>query len=405
MRYFNSEVRIIDIEKLEWFCPQPFINTVTTGRKSSPCCVIKDWDFAKAEENTIILQKEMLSGGGPQCSKNCGVCIEQEKHPAPSHRQIYNDKWQNGEYKEFLPLLMQAIKTPKILTLEYQAPSNFCNLRCHMCHAWSSSSIAREDKAIGKETSFSAQHSKPLIKRSDNTDYDEVLKTIFELKLVGGETLAIEHNYDMMRRAIHLDVAKNITLSITTNATLTPKFDDKDIFDYIPYFKACKMIVSIELWGEKNSYIRFPSKWKTIYDNTVKFAQMPRTKVMFASCVSSLNVGYFDEIATGTHDMKLAYPNRFDDFASGSLVIGGTSLYEVTAVPPKIREQYIDKYYRNAHHAYIETFIKLCSYLENMPYDEEMMWEMLKDVKKRDKHRGTCLTDIFPEWKPYYDKV
>ena len=24
---------------------------------------------------------------------------------------------------------------------------------------------------------------------------------------------------------------------------------------------------------------------------------------------------------------------------------------------------------------------------------------------RRDKHRGTCLTEIFPEWEPYYEKL
>ena len=28
---------------------------------------------------------------------------------------------------------------------------------------------------------------------------------------------------------------------------------------------------------------------------------------------------------------------------------------------------------------------------------------MMKDIQVRDKHRGTCLTDIFPEWEPYYE--
>ena len=29
---------------LEWFCPQPFINTVSTqDGASKPCCVLKEW--------------------------------------------------------------------------------------------------------------------------------------------------------------------------------------------------------------------------------------------------------------------------------------------------------------------------------------------------------------------------
>ena len=71
----------------------------------------------------------------------------------------------------------------------------------------------------------------------------------------------------MMQRTIDLGVSKNIVLKITTNGTLTPKFDGKDIFHYIPYFRGCSMTVSIEFWGERNNYLRFPSKWDVIINN------------------------------------------------------------------------------------------------------------------------------------------
>ena len=31
------------------------------------------------------------------------------------------------------------------------------------------------------------------------------------------------------------------------------------------------------------------------------------------------------------------------------------------------------------------------------------MTRMLQDIKDRDKYRGTCLIDLFPEWKKYYE--
>ena len=40
-----------------------------------------------------------------------------------------------------------------------------------------------------------------------------------------------------------------------------------------------------------------------------------------------------------------------------------------------------------------------------MPFDEELHKEMMTDIQLRDNHRGTCLTDVFPEWKPYYEKL
>ena len=73
---------------LEWFCPQPFMNTVSTQDGSSkPCCVLKEWPSRKLVDDGIIgpkalhesqlmkdFRKEFLTGGGPLQDKYCQVC-------------------------------------------------------------------------------------------------------------------------------------------------------------------------------------------------------------------------------------------------------------------------------------------------------------------------------------------
>ena len=77
------------LKDLEWFCPQPFMNTVMT-RDLIPksCCVIKDWpdqDFLGDTGQTSIMEvhnsdfmkdfrKEFLNGAGPISDKLCLVC-------------------------------------------------------------------------------------------------------------------------------------------------------------------------------------------------------------------------------------------------------------------------------------------------------------------------------------------
>ena len=48
---------------------------------------------------------------------------------------------------------------------------------------------------------------------------------------------------------------------------------------------------------------------------------------------------------------------------------------------------------------------ELISYLENMSWNENQMWEMLKDIKDRDVFRNTCLIEVLPEWKSYYENI
>jgi len=236
--------------------------------------------------------------------------------------------------------------------------------------------------------------------------YEDIIKNLIEMKLVGGETLALPQNYDMMDKAIDMGVSGQMRLVITTNATLTPKMGKYgDIFDYVPHFKTCQMNISIECWGEKNNYIRFPSKWELIMKNVKRFAEMPRTRILFATCVSSLNIGYLNEVADGVDILQEERPDVYNDFATGSLVIGGDNLYIVTAIPLDIREQYLDKIYSVVKPHHTQTFMKLTSYLTDMKWDEELHNKMMIDVERRDKYRGTCLTDVFPEWKPYYGKL
>jgi len=409
------------LEEYEWFCPQPFMNIVTdVFGKIKPCCVIKGnnaWDrdqtieeYSKSDKLKQF-RKEMLEGGGPTVKSNCEVCIEQEKHSPESHRKTYNGylNHQKPELKKELEEYLETdMDTPFVRTMEWIAPTNFCNLRCHMCGSANSSSIARENQKIG-HPNVGLLGNKTLYKNDDKAESfiqecdDFVIDNLIELKLTGGETLAIKYNYDLMKRIVERDLAKNMDLRITTNGTLTPKFDGKDIFDYIPEFKSCLINISIEGWGKRNEYIRYPSNWDVIYRNSKRFASIDNTKVLFVSTINSINVGYLWEIARGMDHLLDEFPGSFYPFATGSLVWGWMEKYVITNVPPDIREQYAQLYFENWNKRYDQDFKKILDYLETLPYDEELMHKMMKDVKSRDIYRGTCLLDLAPEWKPYYE--
>jgi len=414
-----------NLEEYEWFCPQPFMNIVTDVFGTiKPCCVIKEnsnWDrnqtieeYSKSDKLKQF-RKEMLLGGGPTVDSNCEVCIEQEKHSPESHRKTYNGylEYTKPELKKELEEYIETdMDTPFVRTLEWIAPSNFCNLRCHMCGPFNSSSIAAEDKKINQTNFpvFNKVHGDKTLYKNDEeaerfiAECDKfIFDNLVELKMTGGETLAIKYNYDMMKRVVDRGLAKNIDLRITTNGTLTPKFEGKDVFDYIPEFKSCLINISIEGWGKRNEYIRYPSKWDAIYHNAKRFASLDNTKVLFVSTINSINVGYLWEIAEGMEHLFDLFPNTFHQFSTGSLVWGSMEKYVITNVPPDIREHYAQLYFENWNKRYNQDFKKILDYFDTLPYDEELMHKMMNDVKSRDVHRGTCLLDLAPEWKPYYD--
>ena len=353
------------------YCPQPFSSVVINGLSGrvQPCCVMKNWPVKDSEETWAALKKEFLTGEGNIKEKFCQSCIEQEKHSKESPRTSYLETYKQN---------------PDIYTMEYNAPSNFCNLKCHMCSPWNSSTIAVENLSIAQldplSQAFSDKYGDKILVQPDQ-ELPEV-RPITNLKLVGGETLAIRQNYELMDKFIATGLSENITLEITTNATLTPTFNKWDIFDYIAHFKECKMVVSIEAWGERNNYLRYPSKWEVIMENVEKFEEC--SDVLFASTVNCLNIGYLNEI-----------PDRYNS-TTGSLVWGEKELYTIEALPLDIREIYLDKFYSEG------ADVKLVRYLEEIEFKPELHKKMMFDLVQRDKYRGTCLLDMFPEWKPYY---
>ena len=125
--------------------------------------------------------------------------------------------------------------------------------------------------------------------------------------------------------------------------------------------------------------------------NVKKFKSYENCIVSHHVTVNALNIGYMSEIVD----------NTFCSISLDNLIYGDGEIYSVVSTPPPIREKYLDNYYKN----YKKEIDHIISYLEDVEYDETQMWKMLQDIKDRDKYRGTCLIDILPEWKPYYEKL
>ena len=395
------------IEDYEWFCPQPFVNIYrgVTGH-TSPCCVIKNWyvPTKKLKENTSVhedyssalfesLRQEFLnSGSGPLIDSCCTICKKNEFAGKSSHRIQYMDRFINGDLqdrKEELELYLDTDRSePLIMSMEYKVQDNYCNLKCNMCRSINSSTLAAENIVLEKSGyTLPPTHELPVAfknkshyKRKESfDDIDHILKTLSNLQLVGGETLAIPKNYELLNHIIELGVSSNINLHIITNGTIIPKIEGMTILDYIPYFKRVDFNVSIEFWGEKNDYLRYGSNWSDIITNVSKFKEHG-AYYRWSPTVNALNIGYLNEL-----------PN-YENLTALNGIVDDSEIYSIKSVPPEIKELYLTK----------NNFEKIDNLLKNTVWDENKMKSMLLDVSMRDKLRGTCLTDIFPEWEPYY---
>ena len=92
----------------------------------------------------------MLRGEQPA---QCVACFDQERKGGYSHRQAALNEY--GTYKKIIDFLIGStnldgsIEHPRFLYFDMTL-GNQCNLKCRMCHPWSSYLIGQDWKQMGK---------------------------------------------------------------------------------------------------------------------------------------------------------------------------------------------------------------------------------------------------------------
>ena len=104
---------------------------------------------------------------------------------------------------------------PVIKNIQIKAlGGNYCNLSCHMCHASESSGLALENRKLGIPDNHPLDRPAKYSFPWNQEGLEEYLRKTQRLNLVGGETLAIKENYDLLKKCILMGVAKNIEVQI-----------------------------------------------------------------------------------------------------------------------------------------------------------------------------------------------
>jgi uncharacterized Fe-S cluster-containing radical SAM superfamily protein len=426
----NIENKFVEETGIEWFCPEPYGNiyTETTGEYKA-CCSGGDFYDVKTDTHTPIeamncskakeLRNAFVSKDNKILNEHCQMCIVQEKSGIKSSRQysmqhyVDNKKAFDGVVKitkEVKEDPNKNIKPEFFHTMEHLAGGgNFCNLKCLMCHPYKSSSFASEALELGEDiTVFNV--TKPLIKPSTNKRVDDeiqsyILERLDEIKFTGGEPLMIPYNYTLLEKAVELKCSYKQNLRIITNGTNIPKIKNKTIFDYIPHFKHVTFNISIEGWGKRNNYIRYPSNFDDIIKNANQLVNsFSNIEVSFVSTINSLNIGYVNDFFT----YPLLINRKFKAPVMSSYVLKWEDLktdsyhgMNISSLPYDIREIYLNKFYNLDSDLAIKIrpYIKI---LENRDHNIDDTKILMSRLKKRDKLRNTNLLELWPEWEKYY---
>ena len=415
----------------EFFCPEAFagLRADTTGGYK-PCCVFKG-NIGNTESSSPIevmkgkpaqrLRKAFIDQDKKYLNEHCKSCIQMESDGLKSRRIEALDNYKNGKYKGMDHKLEQAKKDPGSFFHSVEVPArtgNYCNLKCAMCQPACSSSFSKEVEELNDtsphETNLLGYY-KAVVKHkglhdhnwtwnyTDSFDSDmfKILENVLELKFSGGEPLAAKWNYDLMLKAIEIGKSKDILLQFNTNCTLTSpiKASKKvSIFDIVKEFKNVQMNVSIEGCAEKNYYIRYPSKWDSVLSNARRFASIDVVDVTFVSTVNAINIVDLGDIYLNS----LKYTEFKPAVAVNYVDESDPSFMHITAIPDNVKDAYLDKMYSSSIDVanYLAPYVEM---LENAIWNPSTTEKMLSRIVARDKLRGQCLLDHWPEWKEHYE--
>ena len=362
------------------FCPKAFkeIYVDSAGRYRLCCHARPKKDNIKWDKNLLpfdyFFSEEMedyrqMMFEGEQIPE-CKTCYDMEENADISYRKMTIDNYnQSGTIND--------------ITVKVRAFGNYCNLSCYMCHPYNSTTRQKEVNEIFSDSELydkfvraGGMTSKP--KRNKMDDFEQYMKHILDnihlikkFQMIGGETLQLPKNWEFLER-IPDKYAKNINLSLETNLTKI-EYKDHNIQKLARKFKHIFCGVSVDHFGVKNEFIRYPINQIEFEENIMALKKMENINFKFNATVSFLNI---DDI----FEIKNYYNRKFRNLITFHNIVRGPDFLSIRNLPPQLKNEYIKKYkdypyilaeLRQPNNMPIDTSFEYCDKLAN---HREMDW-------------------------------
>jgi MoaA/NifB/PqqE/SkfB family radical SAM enzyme len=368
-------------------CPLPWVSlevSATGGIK--PCCLVEvpvaqvhASSFVEAAQTAKMaaIRNAMLAGQRPA---ECVKCWEAEDAGHTSKRQHAIKKYGLPTEQQF-----------RFLDLKL---GNICNIKCRICGDTSSSQWATETyqhTRDRKRYAIIAEAGRwPRETPQFWSEIEAHLMTVEELEITGGEPLLIQEQFAVLKRAIELGVAKNISIHYNTNGTIYPADALQDIW---PHFKKVELAFSIDDVGNRFTYERFPAQWDTVQENfkKVNWLRLSERWLQTQICctVSKFNVYYLPEIAEFISSARPTtwYYN----------LLHSETIYNISHFSPAVKQVIKRRLEEKMSHLpfYTERVAPIINFMmvDNSPNDAEF----LARVAEVDRWRDQSLAVTHPE--------
>lgn len=368
------------------------------------------WNSQQMKDTRLM----MLEGKQPA---SCLKCYREESCGIVSKRQ-----WETVVWNERLDIKNIVSKTEKDGTLPVDIPyfdlrlGNLCQLKCIMCSPHDSSSWIKDWKdqfpkyksiRLVKDQGWDIDFDYTWYKKGTFLDSMKIqAANIKELYFAGGEPLLIPEHYKILEFMVETDNAKNCVLRYNSNGLELPE----KLFELWNHFKEVKFNFSVDALGDKNDYIRYPSKWNDVVTNLHRLDNTPDHVIVNMACaVQVLNVMHLADLIKwkiAQNFKKINLPPH------GAGLIGTHLVYlpsylNVRVLPNDLKniakerlEKLCDDFKDNeefVNNPYGLTRVKgLIKYMFEEDWSDQFS-DLVEYLSITDEQRGTNFKNVFPE--------
>lgn len=256
---------------------------------------------------------------------------------------------------------------------------NRCNLKCITCNPMSSSFWEEDAQALKNKFSIELPHdylacNSSMFNWPEHEQFWEQFnshkESINRIHVNGGEpTLNMKHQ-EFLKELVRFGRSKEIELLYNINLTNIPD----ELISLWNQFKKTTIHASIDAVGERNDYIRFPSKWNKIEQNFRKLSDQ-QFEIGVLQTISCFNFFYLEDMSEWLHSFapKVGIIYNYVDSPShfSPMIIPPAerkkAILQLTKLPPNNVQDIFRKYFNDEHLVReLKTFYKAVEALDTL---------------------------------------
>lgn len=358
------------------------------------------------------VRKTFLEGKIPA---SCTKCFEEESNGVVSKRLWEMYEWNKDglDFQDLINNTNQDGTVPNVIQYFDFRLGHTCNLKCVMCSPHDSSRwIEDHSKIIASTKSETVLGQIRWEKKEFNNKWhenQEFWKEVYEqipnikqLYFAGGEPLMIKEHKLFLKEIISQGYADKISLRYNSNGV----FVNQEIIDIWKQFRSVRYAFSLDAVGDKNWYIRYPTKWEDIERSLDLLDNTPdNIHCSIACAVQVFNIKHIVDFAKWKISKGYKKINKFktDIYEAGGGIINLHLLYIPTylsaRILPEEDKQEIRKQFEDFKQWLWDNYRQDDEFWNDNPYGWRR-WEGILKFVEAENH-----THILPDFKEYVNNL